>query len=155
MPGDLIQTPQTRWIQGAYESVQRGNLIALVQVVNNGVAELRYSTLRQPRAAAGYVVPAGKTLYITKLFFSSSVAATTWVILSGTSDVGTDSLAAPTDPLAEDAPGTSNSNATPILTAWAQYQADTLLRITAGRYPAIRNFTSSSTLALMAFGHEE
>lgn len=155
MGGDLIQTPQRRWIQGAYESVQRGTLIVLNTVLSNLVAENRYSALSLKNASAGYQVTAGKTLYLTKAFITSNLAATGWVLGSGTTDPGINQIAAPTDPRSEDTYTIGAANPHILITANVVYEIDYYAAIAAGRYPFVQTGAQSGVQRFTFIGHEE
>ena len=155
MGGDLIQTPQTRWIQGAYESVQRGTLIHLVCRIDTGVAEERYSALRVPGAAAGYQVTAGKTLYLTRVMRLASIVTSRWQTASGTADAGDNQLAQPAGYIHRDSGQINTENALTGLTANVIYDHNIFTAIPENTYPCVRLLSASCALRCSFYGHEE
>lgn len=152
MAGDLIQTPQTRWIHGAYESVQRGTQIILLGTVDNGVGEARFSRLVTPGGTTAYQVPSGNTLIITQLIYQTNLAGSMWVFGDSTADPGDNQLAAPANAAAHTATTTSQEGVTPMTAINTQYITNVLLQIPALRYPFIRCNNSSARIQVMARG---
>lgn len=154
MGAALVVSPQELWKFGTQERVQRGTPVVLVADVINGVGESRYSALRAPGAAAGYQVTAGLTLFLTKLFVTSSVGNTLWLIGSGTADAGDSQVAAPAGAASEDSRADGVANALVTQAANAVTQADIFATIAAARFPFVRNLFPSSTLRVLVFGLE-
>ncbi len=150
----LVVTPQELWKHGAHERVALGTPVVLVADVVNAALESRYSALRAPGAAGGYVVTAGTTLWLTKLVVSSSILNALWLTGSGTADAGDSQVAAPAGAASEDSRADGSANATPTQAALAVSEYDILVSIAAGRYPFVRGLTASSTLRVLVIGHE-
>ena len=155
MPSDLIQTPQTLWNQGAYQSVQPHDPINLMARASNGVGESRYSRLLIPGGAAGYQVTTGKTLYLTRLIYLSNTAGCQWLLASATADAGDNQIAAPAGIVSRT--GIADGQTTPlrILDANTTYTIDLIIPIPAALFLCIRNLTASSDCFFLATGHEE
>lgn len=154
MGAALTGQPQTLWTFGSFQTVPLGTPIVLVADVVNGALESRYSGLREPGAAGSYQVTAGRTLWISKLFLSSSVLNALWLTGSGTADAGDSQIAAPAGAASEDsrADGIANALATQAALAVSEYSV--AISIAAARYAFVRGLTASSTLRVIAIGHE-
>lgn len=155
MAGDLIQTPQTLWKIGSYESVKRPTLITLNGRIVNGVAESRYTQLLIPGAAAGYQVPTGKTLYITHVRCRADVADSQWLFGSATADPGANQVAAPAGAISHTSINDTSGGPQRLLTALQFYVFEEPFTFSTGRFPYLRVFTASNTFVLTALGHEE
>lgn len=155
MPGDLIQTPQTRWIQGAYESVQRGNIIVLHGTVTPAAGNDRWTTFRREFTTAGYQVPNGQTLYVTDLAFYSSAGGVVHNLLYGDNDVGINAAAAPANAVTYDGLGLGNSP------GWISQGGNSQARFTiyaafpANKYPALFGTSAGVKHTVTLFGHLE
>lgn len=155
MAGELIQTPQTLWKLGAYESVQRGTPIVLGAYILFDAVANRYTTARQQRTASGYQVPTGKTLYVNRLLYFCTSAAQFWGLAEATADVGHSSAAAPAGLATNAFPfGTSNPS-TANLAAHTMYDLNFYTQFPAGLYPTVHAQSGSGELFLTIFGHEE
>jgi hypothetical protein len=155
MGAGLVETAKTLWKFGGYESSDRGTPIVLVAQVINAALESRYSVLRMPGAVAGYQVTAGKTLYLTKVRYNATGAIAAWLVLSGTSDVGANSVAAPTGVKSENSVADGISSALDVLAANNPVEFDMYVAIAAGLIPHVRCMTAAVTLSVSVFGHEE
>ena len=155
MGGDLIQTPQTRWIQGAYESVQRGTTLTLVGRVRNAALESRYNRLILPAVGTAYQVPTGLTLYITKIQAMASIAGAVWALTSSTADAGNNAVAAPAGLRWELSDSDTFSCPLPLTTSHTPYEFTTLVPIESGRYPNFQFLTSGADLNIVVYGHVE
>lgn len=155
MAGDLIQTPQTRWIQGNYEAVNRGTLIVLHARVTTVAGNDKWTTFRQQFTTAGYQVPAGKTLYVTNLHFVASTATAYHQLLYGDTDVGISAAAAPTNPVYYDGNPLGGSAAWTALAAATNYQIPIHASFPASKYPALTGSAAGTVYFATLIGHEE
>ena len=155
MAGDLIQTPQTRWIQGNYESVRRGTLIVLHARVTTVAGNDRWTTFREQFTTAGYAVPAGKSLYVTDLYFLSNVAGIFHQLLYGDNDKGISSAVAPTNPVYYDGNPLGGAAAWAALAANTNYHFPIHARFPAAKYPALTTSGATTVYFATLIGHEE
>jgi hypothetical protein len=155
MADTIVQLQQRAWRQGSYEATTLGATLVLVADVVNGAGESKYSALREPGAAGGYVVTAGRTLYITRIIFSSVVVNALWLLGSGTADAGDSQAAAPAGAAAEDARADGVANPLVAQAAFVVGDFDYLVSIAAGRFPFLRCLTALNTFRVLAIGHEE
>lgn len=142
------------WQLGTLQQSSLGAAFLLVADVVNGALESRYSALREPGAAGGYQVTAGKTLYLTRVIHACSVASALWLIGSGTADAGDSQVAAPAGAISEDSRADGISNPLVGLTALDHHEHDILVGIAAGLYPFIRLMTASCTFRGLFFAVE-
>lgn len=156
-PAGLVVLPDTQWETGRYLSRSVAGLVILQGHVINGAGESKYTTLRTPGAGAGYQVTAGKTLYLTALRFRTALLDLVWQTVSGTSDVGIGSVAAPVGVMAEDSmsDGVGNGVTTRLAAVLEQTTDSILIKVAAGRFVAVRNLTALSELYIRLLGHEE
>lgn len=148
---------QTFWNHGGYITVPRGTPIILTAQCGDAALNNRYTTLRQPGAAAGYQVTAGLTLFLTQVIKGHNTQPVNWLIGSGTTDVGINSAAAPAGEISEDSQSTTVQNA---LSTFAEGNAlwqaiSILIDIAAARFPFVKNISAASMLQVQFIGHEE
>lgn len=155
MAGDLIQTPQTRWIHGAYESVQRGTPLTLVAAVTSNLGNDRWTTFRKQFETAGYAVTAGKTLYLTHLTLSATIGASYFRLIYGDTDVGSNSASAPTNYKSFMAGLGQDHLPWQPAAAESTYTFNVLITIPAGKYLAISPSNGAVEARFVFIGHEE
>ncbi|MFZ1058322.1 MAG: hypothetical protein WAP47_03910 [Candidatus Rokuibacteriota bacterium] len=144
----------TLWSLGSLQRVSLGSPILLVADVVNGALESRYSALREPNAAGGYQVTAGKTLWILKSVHACSAAGGLWLLGSGTADAGDSQVAAPAGAVSEDSRADGISNPYVATAALTIYEHDLLVAIAATLYPFLRSITPSNTMRALFIGVE-
>lgn len=111
------------------------------------------SNMQKQFATAGYQVTAGKTLIITKLRIGGTVTGINSIrIKYGDDDVGRNSASDLTNPVNLDEG--SGSVYTLIAAASVVYEYDVHFQFPAGKYPAIRANTNSSTTVVAMEGYE-
>lgn len=154
MATTLSGAPVEQYTLGALARTTPERLRTLMAFATAAAGAARYTTFREYRAAAGYTVPAGFELILSRLVLSAGAAGQTWKLVDGTTDVGQNSAAAPTDERDLDEPfGGGNNGLTPTTAAVLQ-EFSTLLRVPAGRLPALRTAFASSGIIIVAYGVE-
>lgn len=146
---------QTAWQLGNYSSVAIGAQRVLFATCTAGAGSDKWSTFREQFATAGYVVPAGKTLYVTEIRFLGGSIATTFRLLYGDTDVGQNGATAPTNSVYQ-AGGTGLTQA-PYRAAVpdTMYNLPFFMTIPTGKYPALLTILAAATLQAQVHGHEE
>lgn len=152
MPGDLIQTPQTRWILGAYESVQRGDLISLKATTLRDPALYVNSTFRQPHQTTGYQIPNNRSLIITYALFYADTTAFPQRILYADTDQGLNSVVAPTNPIYLTAVSQAFSGFLINPAIYTNYTANLLLIAPAQKYITLQADPGAGALHMHLFG---
>lgn len=155
MGGDLIQTPQTLWQRGLYQSVNRGTIIVLIAHLAGTALNARFTTCRQIRTTAGYIVPTGKILYITDILVRTDITSLSWWLEDTTNDVGWNSDVAGTARVRIDDPFSQNTNALFPGAVNTTKQFSYYAAIPAGRYITAAISATGNALNLMLFAHEE
>jgi len=155
MAGELVQTPQTLWKHGSFESVNLKGRFILVADVTNGAGESRYSALRIPGAAGGYQVTVGKTLYLTHLRHSGLSAPAAYLLFAATADAGSNQIAAPAGIVSHNSRTDGVPGALVVAASSVVAEFDLYASFAAGDYLGVRNMTASSTLYVLIVCHEE
>jgi hypothetical protein len=142
------------YTHGLYQRTTLGTPIALFSETLGNVAALRYSSFRLLGAAAGYQVPAGKTLIVTRVLFLSDAAAVNFCLGYSDSDRGFANAADGANPVNLDAAaGSVNSVLLPI-TAALLYDIPVLYQFPAAKFPRLAMQAIVTTLRIQLYGHE-
>ncbi len=151
---NLARTFPETWKLGSLERANQGTPLVLVADVTNAALESRYSALREPGAAGGYQVTAGRTLWLLKLTVSADATNTEWLLGSGTADAGSNQVAAPAGMASESSRADGVANVRRVAAQYTPVVYDLMFSIAAGRFPCVRGLSASTTLQVEYWGVE-